>query len=301
MSTPNTRAGRLGRWLIRWRVWLLLIGALDLVLVAALLVPGNPVLDLNVPRYRWLGTVLSHVGAFSLTLGCSAAAPRWLAALGKAPARTSVGVAVLVAVGAMALIAGVVSAFPAYGRGLLREWGLVEPLQAALYLTTAWVAWQIAVLRQARAAEHRPYRLVAAVCGLLMLDEIDYLGIFGGALGRIGGVYVGSLHDLVNLATHYPVVWAGLGAVGLAALATLRRRGYLTWGFIRSELPDPTTAPIYAAGAFLLASQLMDIDKTILSPTMGFFRYSLEEPLELLACIALNLGLVLKYRRDSLG
>jgi hypothetical protein len=32
------------------------------------------------------------------------------------------------------------------------------------------------------------------------MEEIDYLGIFGGIVGRVNGVYVGAPHDLVHLA-----------------------------------------------------------------------------------------------------
>ena len=69
-------------------------------------------------------------------------------------------------------------------------------------------------------------------------------------------------------------------------------RGHLTVGFVRREIFDPTTLPLYAALGTL------DVDDTLLSTRHPFFRDPLEEPFELLSELLLVSGLLLKYGRD---
>ena len=75
-------------------------------------------------------------------------------------------------------------------------------------------------------------------------------------------------------------------------------RGYLTVGFIRREMFDPTTLPLYGALVAQAVAQTLDVDDTILSARHPFFRYPLEEPIELLSELLLVSGLLLKYCRD---
>ncbi len=75
-------------------------------------------------------------------------------------------------------------------------------------------------------------------------------------------------------------------------------RGYLTVGFIRREMFDPTTLPLYGALIAQAVAQTLDVDDTILSARHPFFRYPLEEPFELLSELLLVSGLLLKYCRD---
>jgi hypothetical protein len=88
-----------------------------------------------------------------------------------------------------------------------------------------------------------------------------------------------------------------LGFSALLVLGAVWYRGYLTVGFIRREMFDPTTLPIYGA---LLApvAQTLDVDDTVLSTRHPFLRYPLEEPTELLSELLLVSGLLLKYCRD---
>ena len=47
-----------------------------------------------------------------------------------------------------------------------------------------------------------------------------------------------------------------------------------------------------------MVAQTLDVDDTILSARHPFFRYPLEEPIELLSELLLVSGLLLKYCRD---
>jgi hypothetical protein len=75
-------------------------------------------------------------------------------------------------------------------------------------------------------------------------------------------------------------------------------RGHLTVGFIRREIFDPTTLPLYGALLGQVVAQTLDVDDTILSARHPFFRYRLEEPFELLSELLLVSGLLLRYGRD---
>ncbi len=139
--------------------------------------------------------------------------------------------------------------WPAYARALTREWGLVEPAEATLYLTAAWIAWRHAVLLGPRAPDARCFRFVAFFCGVLALEEMDWLGVVGPLVGRIGAanVYLGSSHDLLKVAWHYHWFAIPLALSALLVLGMVWYRGYLTVGFIRREMFDPTTLPLYGA------------------------------------------------------
>ena len=80
----------------------------------------------------------------------------------------------------------------------------LEPAEAMLYLIAAWIAWRHAVLLEPR-PDARCYRFVAFVCGMLALEEMDWLGIPGGLVGRVGSakIYVGSSLDLLSVAWLY--------------------------------------------------------------------------------------------------
>lgn len=291
---------RRGRTRIAW--WLALrplwfaAGALALVLVAVLLVPDNPVLALR--QHRTLGMVLSHAGMLCLALGCYPARHRWLGAIARLTSPRRTLALALGTVAPVAVLGLVALAWPRYARELLRESGPVEALQTVLLLVAAWVASELARRRRSRGLEHRPYRLLAAGALLLILEEIDYFGVFGGLLGRVGGVHVGSFHDLLNLAEHYPIVWLGLGAAALALGITLWRQGYLPAAVVRAEARDVTTVPFYLALLAAGTGELADVSGQVMASLGGLFVYRVEEPFELLAALLLNVSVVLKYARD---
>jgi hypothetical protein len=190
-------------------------------------------------------------------------------------------------------------AWPAYARALTREWGLAEPAEATLYLAAAWIAWRHAGLL-GRAPDARCYRFVSVFCGVLALEEMDWLGLLGPLIGRLGSanVYLGSSHDLLKVAWHYHWVAIPLALSALLVLGAVWYRGYLTVGFVRREILDPTTLPLCAALAAQALAQTLDVDDTLLSTRHPFFHYPLEEPLELLSGLLLVSGLLLKYCRD---
>ncbi len=284
----------------RFERWALGLGLVILIAVTLATIPGNPVLDLNNRQYREPGTIVAHVGALLLLVGLLPSAPAALAAVAAlSPARRRA----LLGAGTVAPLAvlGLLSlGWPAYARALTREWGLVEPAEATLYLVAAWIAWRHAVLLGARAPDHRCYRFVAVFCGLLALEEMDWLGLLAPVIGRVGAAntYLGSTHDLLKVAWHYHWFAIPLAASVLLVLGLVWYRGYLTVGFVRRELFDPTTLPLYGALLAQVLGQALDVDDTLLSARHPFFRYPLEEPLELLSELLLVSGLVLKYCRD---
>lgn len=280
-----------------WAFWL---GLLILVTVTLLTMPGNPVLDLNIRPYRALGTIVAHAGSLLFLFGLLPSAPRGLAAVAAlSPARrlALLGMATMAPLAVVGLIS---LGWPAYARALTREWGLVEPAEAALYLTAAWIAWRHAALLGPRAPDARCYRFVAFFCGTLALEEMDWLGLVSPLIGRVGAadVYLGSSHDLLKVAWHDHWFAIPLALSALLVLGMAWYRGYLTVGFVRREIFDPTTLPLYAALVAQVVAQTLDVDDTLLSTRHPFFRYPLEEPFELLAELLLVSGLILKYCRD---
>ncbi|MEX2223242.1 MAG: hypothetical protein WEG40_15735 [Candidatus Rokuibacteriota bacterium] len=297
MAATAAAVAAWGRPYAGWAFWL---GLLTLIAVALLTMPGNPVLDLNNRRYREPATILAHVGALLFLFGLLPSAPRGLAAIAAlSPARrlTLLGAVTVAPLAVLGLIA---LGWPAYARALTREWGLVEPADATLYLIAAWVAWRHAALLGPRAPDHRAYRFVAFGCGVLALEEMDWLGILSPLIGRVGAsnVYLGSSHDLLKVAWHYHWVAIPLAISVLLVLATVWYRGYLTVGFVRREILDPTTLPLYGALVAQAVAQILDVEDSLLSARHPFFRYPLEEPFELLSELLLVSGLVLKYCRD---
>ncbi len=155
--------------------------------------------------------------------------------------------------GATALL-GAALALRASSPGLFErfsaEVGPWETISTAVYACGLVGLWKASE----RAADdlRRHTRLVAACFGLLLLEETDYAGLFGGVVGRIDGVYVGSLHDLLNLAAHgglHPVVLVAIAGGTLAGLTVLWRRGYLA--------PAPLFGTLWSAGGLWLVLGLL--------------------------------------------
>jgi hypothetical protein len=295
----TTAAWAAATWSRPYAPYALWLGSLILVVVTLLTIPGNPILDLNLRRYREPAMILAHAGALLFLFGLLPTAPRGLAALVRlAPARrlALLGTATVAPLAVLGLISLM---WPAYARALTREWGLAEPAEATLYLAAAWIAWRHAALL-GPAPDARCYRFVAIFCGVLALEEMDWLGLVSPLIGRVGtaDVYLGSAHDLLKVAWHYPWVAIPVALSALLVLGTVWHRGYLTVGFVRREMFDPTTLPLYAAVVAQVLAQTLDVDDTLLSARHPFFRYPLEEPLELLAELLLVSGLLLKYCRD---
>lgn len=110
-----------------------------------------------------------------------------------------------------------------FGR-LSRETGLWEPLSLLFYWGSALLVYR-AIPREAEATTRRSWLVVAGGYAFLGFEEIDYFSIFGGLIGRIEGVYAGSLHDLIRLVAEGVLSPAGVAV----AVAVLLLGGILLW------------------------------------------------------------------------
>lgn len=148
-------------------------------------------------RMSVVSYVLSIAAVTLTTIGVKRIAPRlverWRARVGPG---VRIGCAAAAAAVLLAALA-VRAAAPEVFARLSLEDGLWEALTLLSY-TTGWaVLWATAEGRPT--PERRARRAVAAGFALLALEEVDYFGVFGGMIGRIDGVYVGSLHDVIRL------------------------------------------------------------------------------------------------------
>jgi len=136
---------------------------------------------------------------------------------------------------------------------------------------------------------------------LAMLEECDYLGIFGGVIGRIHGVYVGSPHDLATLwyRTGHNLWWAGAaGLVVISGGIWSWKRGYCSVAFLRREVWTVTSVPVLWGMVLLVIAQLGDIDKTLFGRLIVLWCGVCEETLEFLFAVLLQVSLWLKIARD---
>lgn len=160
----------------------------------------------------------------------------------------------------------------------------------------SWARW-----RHEQGHEFKPYQALAVLFALAVLEECDYLGMFGGIIGRIHGVYVGSLHDLVGLwyRMEHNLWWTGaVGLVGMAVGIGSWKRGYCSADFLRREVWTVTFIPMLCGMVLLVIAQLGDIDKTIFGRFVVFWCGVCEETLEFLFAVLLQVSLWLKIARD---
>ena len=266
-------------------------------------VPGNPVLEFR--QNRVAGMVLGHSGLVLLAIGLAPMLWRALPAAATVDARRLALLLAIPVVGIGAAMVALAVAWPSYAHQLLtREWGLVEPLQFVLHLVAARLCFAMAHRSVARLSALRLYRLGGWVFRLFALEEIDYVGVpsslarLAGVEGsRVGHSYVGALHDTLNVAAHYGLVWVAVLVIALAGLAAFwwisggraaAVRDMLSWRLLPA-----------AAGVGLMAlAQAKDVhDAPVDSPGSRLVNNLLEEPVELLAILALNMTLVLELAR----
>ena len=141
------------------------------------------------------------------------------------------------ALGALAVVATLVGTLalrrwaPGPFGKLSREDGLWEPLSLLCYWGSALLIYRV-LPEGAEAGDRRSWLEIAGGYAHLGFEEIDYFGIFGGFIGRIQGVYTGSLHDLIMLVSEGVLSPAGLALV----MAVLALVGILLW---RTGWVDP--------------------------------------------------------------
>jgi hypothetical protein len=179
------------------------------------------------------------------------------------------GMRVLLACGAalwlLALSLAVRALVPALYVRWAAEEGVFEPLTLFAYISGGLIV--LAAARLHAAAEQRHLRLVGAGFLLLAIEEIDYFGIFGGIIGRIEGVYVGSPHDLINLWSQGLLsvgAAVALGGVALAIAGTLWWRGYLQPLRLLRMLRSPATLWLLAAAVFIGLGAMDDVGLRLL-------------------------------------
>jgi hypothetical protein len=215
----------------------------------------------SVPGYA-LSLVVTALIAIEIARQAPASIAGWR---GAASAGLRASVAALLAAGLGLALAFRWTAPVLYER-FSREEGLWEPLTVTCYLAGAILLWRAASagpggIRPHHA--HKPWRLMAVVYIWLALEEVDYFGIFGGLFGRIGGVYAGSLHDVIRLTSFglvSVVVWGILIAVGLLGAAILWRHGYLDPAWTVARLTDPRIVWALAGLVLLLIAALSDAE-----------------------------------------
>jgi hypothetical protein len=259
-----------GRWL-RPALWLLALH------VALLCLPPIPP-DVDGSLWSYLvgyAAALSGVLAFREREARLAAA--WAARSEPVRFALGLGAGAVCLLGALALRAAAPRVFQRFGD----ESGLFEPATFVCYAAGALHLWRAAAAAQGAARRH--LQLLAGVYALLVLEEVDYLGIFGAFLGKPGGVYTGALHDLVSLFAH-GVLGAGAAAALAAALAGLAwlawRRAWLSPLLLAAQLRSRDLAWALAAAALLAVAAVLD---TRLVHWFGL--PTLEEALELPASI----------------
>ena len=173
------------------------------------------------------------------------------------------------------------------------EWGVWEPLSTFLYLASAILLSHSARV-QTDALRRRHLIFMTSLYVFLVLEEVDYLGLFGGFIQRIDGVYVGSVHNIVDLWAHdllSSTVITILFVLTIAILATLWRLGYLQPGALLQSLRYPRL--LFAIAGFALIVLALSIEAGFM-PWLHKMRKA-EELIELtgaicIAAIAIDLA-----------
>lgn len=188
------------------------------------------------------------LGAFEIAPRAGALARRWRAS----PPRRRVATGVGAAFGALFAGLALRLASPDVFVRWAREEGVFEPLTVFAYLLGGLALFCAASAVAGR--ERRHLRFLGAGFFLLVLEEIDYLGIAGGTIGRVNGVYVGAPHDLINL-TLEGLLTPGIAAVLVAAFATATAALWWTGYLQPVRLARTVLSPSglwFAGGATLL-------------------------------------------------
>jgi hypothetical protein len=285
--------------------WRVAVTAVALAMVGGVVitnVPGNSLV--NWRQHPVPGRVFAHTPIILLLLALHPFIVEGLRRAAGIPARRfAAGFGAVLIGSAVAMVLLTVAAPGTMENLLTREWGLLEPLHLAMYAVSVMACREAARVAGPRHPRRVVYRTITAVLAVMMLEEIDYLGIggnvvewFGAPRARIRGVYVGSLHDLLGLAEHH-----GATTLGLLIAVVLAGVAYLVWRSpaLLAELGSATSLPLIVTVVFMALAQADDLfgfPSIKLAPRGPEMEY--EEPLELFALQGLLASLVLKLRRE---
>jgi hypothetical protein len=287
--------------------WLLAAGVTLTTSLLVLNVPEFPLVHLH--DHRVLAIVFAHLAVSLIVLGLLPWLPGLIDRLARRSLAAQSGYLVVVMLAVLAALA-LVAQWPELAEPLLRrEWGIVEPVQFALYALYAWICFRQARHRRSRDSRHRVYRVAGWTMVVLALEEIDYLGAVNGLLrltgaldrGRVGSTYVGAAHDVISLVVARPWLWPLAVGVGVLAVIVVRRIGALSVGAVWRELTSATSWPLAGAVACMVFAQWADVEARGLAALTGLERGRIllvEEPVELVAVILLGGSLILKVCRD---
>lgn len=141
------------------------------------------------------------------------------------------------------------------------EAGLWEPVTLFCYLAAAVLLGGMSGELAGPLRKH--WRFLTGLYVLMGLEEVDYFGVFGGMIGRIEGVYVGSLHDLILLAVDGLLsagAWAAIAAISAAVLVGLWWLGYLQPRALLRLAASRDFLWIVVGLGFLLAAAAVEAD-----------------------------------------
>lgn len=262
VGTPTLgRPGRIALWL--WGIHLLLL--------------FFPPIPPHVKGSLWsyllaAGAVLA--GSLEVWFRAPALAARWRAQSTRQRLLLPPAVAGVVLASGFALRAALPELFHRWSD----DEGVYEPATIFAHITAALTI--LAVARSLPGDERRHLRFIAIGYFALVMEEVDYFGIFGGIIGRIDGVYVGSLHDLLHLWSEggLSTAWgSGLGAAAIVGCVIAWRRRYLQPVRLARLLASRTGLWFLAGVALMIPAQGMDLGQI----GFGGSRAMLEELFEL--------------------
>lgn len=203
-----------------------------------------------------LAAIATILAALEVRAHAPAIARFWGELPGSARALLGTGVGMGILVLALAMRWPAPELFERWSRpeGIWESLTLVAYISATLLLRAA--------ARERAKHDRRHLHLFALGYVLLILEELDYFGIFGGIIGRVNGVYVGSPHDLIGLAVDGLLPLWAVGAAVVAvtvAVASLLRSGHLQPVRFARTIFSRSGLWLLAGAAFLGVAQLEDL------------------------------------------
>ena len=268
-------------------------------LVILFAIPGNGIVETN--DYQLPGTLLSHAAVLIVLWSVFPALRGLVPSLDVISARR---LGVLLTVGVVTPLAAIIvlrlAAPTSTPQIITREWGIVEPLQVALYVVALALCRTIRAELAPGDRSREIFGASAVVMGVFVMEETDYLGLLtvlvrasGAPDGRLGRKHIGGLHDILDAGTQVLglAVIAVAVAIALGILWTLLGRYRAP---LLRELSGRSAVPLAIYAATLVLAETIDFDDQLLARLPGV--RVLEEPMELAALLCLNAALVLRLQ-----